>query len=92
MKEYLKKALAVNADDPDEIVKAIQKFLDDDSLSSEQKLFAFGLIVNKNKEYYILELKRQLSALKIDFNKYKMQHKEKSKPKKKIVVVKKKQF
>lgn len=92
MKEYIKRAMALNADDPEEIVKGLQNFLNDNTLSPEQKLYAFGYLVNKNKEYYILDLKEQIKKAHLEIQQLKFPKKEKELPKKKVVIVKKKHF
>lgn len=86
-----KKLTNVDVTDPDAVAEAIKNICEKDDMVSEQKLFAIGLIIQKNKENYISRLKSEISELKkkIENLKSDMQPKT-SEPKKKVVIVRKK--
>lgn len=56
--------------DFENLIKKLKEYLNDDELAPEQKLFCAGYILNKNKEYYIMELKHERDVLQAKLNTY----------------------
>ena len=87
--EYLKKIETVQFDDLDMVLQTIRDYLDDESLSKEQKLYALGYLINKNKEQYIITLKQKIEHQKIEIKRTNKLEQLKQQ-KKKVFVVRKK--
>ena len=91
--EYLKKIQSVDVNDPKAVVDCIGEYMNDDSLVPEQKLYAFGLLVNKNKDAYItsLQMKHENTVKMLkNYERIIAELKAGKNPKKKVVVIKKK--
>jgi len=52
----------VDYTNPEDVVKCGLSFLQNDELVNEQKLYALGLLLNKNKEHYISGLRTRMEA------------------------------
>ena len=91
--EYLAKIATVDVDDPKAVVDCIKDYINDDKLAPEQKLYAFGLLVNKNKDSFIVSLQMKNENMRKVIRTYEKiiaDLKSNSSTKKKVVVVKKK--
>ncbi len=88
--EYLKKIDTVPLDDLDAIIQTLKDYLDDESLLKEQRLFAVGCLLNKNKEQYIHTLKQKITNQKNAIKKIEKELEQLKQPKKKVYIVKKK--
>lgn len=62
--DYLK-TVEYDSMDADDVVRVIQEALNHNEFNSEQKLFVLGYILNKNKEEYIMTLKKRLNNQKV---------------------------
>lgn len=88
---YEEKTNATDITNPESVVNTIREYLDSD-LSNEQKLYGIGVLLMKNKEHYITELRtkkeraeKEREALKVELQKLNVP----AEPKKKVVIVKK---
>ena len=91
-KNYQEYYKDVNLENTEETLTALQKVMNDTELTSKQKMFIFGLILNMNKELYLDKQKRrnnklaeeikqfQKAAKKNKFNNKKPQKKSQKKP------------
>lgn len=85
----------VDYTNPEDVVKCGLSILQDNEMANEQKLYALGLLINKNKEQYINEIKNrlikrceELDQLKSENAalKKKVTSSQSSEPKKKVVI------
>lgn len=62
---HIYKELVENTDvtNPEKILERIGEVLSNNELVAEQKMFALGLLIDKNKESYISILKKQVKDL-----------------------------
>ena len=90
--EYLKKAKEVDPADPPYVLHVVKEYCLDETLSVEQRLFAIGYLINRNKEDYLSSLRTKTINQKkfIDVLQKEIKTLKEGTQKKKVVVVRKK--